>query len=450
MAGYHNLDFLLNEELDQLAEEGRIFDKEKMTNKIAEYSNDRQKLMELYHEMQTFPVDKNFTYFEPSDYETIVKCSSGSTEKTVIPYSDSALFDRIYGAWLGRCIGCALGQPVEGWTKEDVQTYCQKADAWPIRDYIPLHSAAEQEYNLHLVLEGCAKEVMQFMPTDDDIRFTVLGLLLLKEKGADWDSWDLGEHWLSHLPARFVFTAETQAYMNFLSLEENSACNAKPENGDALARSYASFINPYREWIGAQIRIDCYGYAAAGDPHLAAKLAYHDAAFSHVKNGIYSAMFFAAMIAAAFVESSIEKAVDRALAEIPKNTRFYEAMEKAMEVGRTALNDTDLVTKVSNLYPNYNRIHSINNSAFCVAVLLYSHGDFDRAVPLVVSCGLDTDCNGATVGSVLGALRGAEKIPDKWKLPLHDLLYSQIPDYHPIKISEVAKQTVEVFHKIND
>lgn len=28
---------------------------------------------------------------------------------------DDDLYDRIYGAWLGRCAGCLLGKPIEGW-----------------------------------------------------------------------------------------------------------------------------------------------------------------------------------------------------------------------------------------------------------------------------------------------------------------------------------------------
>jgi hypothetical protein len=48
----------------------------------------------------------------------------------------------------------------------------------------------------------------------------------------------------------------------------------------------------------------------------------------------------------------------------------------------------------------------------------------------------------------MGALLGEKAIPDKWKAPLHDTLYSGLADFHPIKISEIARMTKEVYDKI--
>jgi len=62
--------------------------------------------------------------------------------------------------------------------------------------------------------------------------------------------------------------------------------------------------------------------------------------------------------------------------------------------------------------------------------------------------GWDTDCNGATAGSIWGAMHGASAIPEKWTAPLHDTMYSLIPDYHPIAISECARRSLEIAKKI--
>ena len=59
--------------------------------------------------------------------------------------------------------------------------------------------------------------------------------------------------------------------------------------------------NPYRETLGARIRADVFGYAAPGNPEKAASMAYREATLTNAKNGLYGAMFTAAMLACAAV-----------------------------------------------------------------------------------------------------------------------------------------------------
>jgi len=55
--------------------------------------------------------------------------------------------------------------------------------------------------------------------------------------------------------------------------------------------------------------------------------------------------------------------------------------------------------------------------------------------------GWDTDCNGATAGSVMGALLGANGVDAKWSSPLNDTLHSAIDGYQISRISELAART---------
>jgi len=445
MAGYQILSTLLKEELDQLTEEGRLFDREEMASRIREAENDRDKLMRLYTEMCGLPVREDYVYTEPSEYEEILPlCQLGNT---VHPVEEDKLYDKLYGAWLGRCAGCALGQPVELWSREAIRNWCEKADAWPLDHYLPAHSRAEEE-GAKLNNTYSTRDNLQHMPTDDDIRYTIIGLNLMRGQGDSWDSWDVGAAWLYSLPFRQLCTAENQAYLNFINVDENGPWG-KPEHAVELLRrdKVNTYLNPYREWIGAQIRIDAYGYACAGDPHKAARLAHTDAFFSHIKNGVYGAMFFAALIAAAVTETSMDQAIECALREIPHTSRFYEAMIRAIEIADSAADEDELLTRVLEEYKQYNVVHTINNAALCLAAIRFSKENFEKALTLSVIGGMDTDCNGATVGSVMGAFCGASGIPEKWKTPLGDTLYSGLAGSHPIKISELAEQTCEVYRR---
>ena len=82
------------------------------------------------------------------------------------------------------------------------------------------------------------------------------------------------------------------------------------------------------------------------------------------------------------------------------------------------------------------------------AALLYAGDDFEKAITTAVLGGWDTDCNGATVGSIMGAKLGAAALPAKWTAPLHDLLYAEVNGFQPIRISECASRSFNVFRKL--
>jgi ADP-ribosylglycohydrolase len=35
--------------------------------------------------------------------------------------NDDELLERVHGAWLGPCAGCALGKPVENWPRRELR-----------------------------------------------------------------------------------------------------------------------------------------------------------------------------------------------------------------------------------------------------------------------------------------------------------------------------------------
>jgi ADP-ribosylglycohydrolase len=450
MAGWTNKRNLIAEEIKQRGEEG--CDISGFYERHAACSNDDAELDKLYNDLCALEIRPDFPYGEPNGADEIAALRDGF----VFTPTQDIDRDKFHGAWLGRAAGCALGKPLEtghfmggsggrqGW--ENVKLWFTEAGEWPIAFYTPGASPAREKYGLEVGCPASTREKIAFMETDDDIRYTVLGLIALERFGERFGPFDIGNLWFSELPYNFVCTAERQAYLNFAV----SGDIADPAERLRFTREY---LNPYREWIGAQIRVDAYGYAAAGDPARAAAMAFSDASFSHVKNGIYGAMFIAAVIASAFGEAEKNRAgllrcIKAGLSVIPKTSRLYADILRTIEICDET-NDTDrLVEKLWKEFNHYHPVHTNNNAALCAASLLHSDGDYEKAITTSVYGGWDTDCNGATVGSVMGALLGAAALPEKWIKPLNDTLYSAVVNFHPIKISECADRTYNVYKKL--
>ncbi|MEW6745332.1 MAG: ADP-ribosylglycohydrolase family protein [Planctomycetota bacterium] len=49
---------------------------------------------------------------------------------------------------------------------------------------------------------------------------------------------------------------------------------------------------------------------------------------------------------------------------------------------------------------------------------MYGENDFGKSLCTAVNCGDDTDCTGATLGSILGILHGTKGIPPAWSEPI--------------------------------
>jgi ADP-ribosylglycohydrolase len=86
-------------------------------------------------------------------------------------------------------------------------------------------------------------------------------------------------------------------------------------------------------------------------------------------------------------------------------------------------------------------VHSINNAALVAAALAHGDGDFTRSVAAAVAGGWDTDSDGATVGSVAGALLGASGIAEQWTAPLRDRIASSLTGFDGVRISDLAART---------
>ena len=162
-----------------------------------------------------------------------------------------------------------------------------------------------------------------------------------------------------------MFTAERVAYRNLLE-------------GVEPARA-AVVGNPFREWIGAQIRTDAYGWAHPGDRTAAARLALVDARLSHTGAGVDGALWVAAMSAAALV---LDDPVEAAVAGL-EVISGRGAIARAVRFGLT-LADAELDDALDALHAEYGDlhwVHAVNNTALTAYALTapdFTTGDRSR------------------------------------------------------------------------
>ncbi|WP_406153400.1 ADP-ribosylglycohydrolase family protein [Streptomyces anulatus] len=342
--------------------------------------------------------------------------------------------DRLHAAWLGRAAGCLLGKPVEKLPLEGIRALARATGDWPPTTWftargVPAGLLAAHPWNRRSAATSLAENI-DGMPEDDDLNYPLLTLLLLQRHGRCFTTDDLARLWLDELPAGRTFTAERIAYGNLLAGVE------PPET--------ARRRNPFREWIGAQIRADVHGWTHPGDPAGAAAQAHRDAVLTHTGNGVYGAMFTAAALAvAAGGESDVHGCLAAGLRVVPPHSRYARAVRLGIETARTEGEFDAVVDRLHAVYGDtHHWVHVLPNAALLAAALTHADGDFTRSIGLAVSGGWDTDSNGATAGSLAGLLAGGPgALPEHWTAPLKNRLATSVPGFDRAGFDTLAALT---------
>ena len=398
---------------------------------------------ELLDALASLPADPNFAYQQPDDLGAIRALRPRGPRRLAMALGEEEWLDRLHGAWVGRASGCAMGKPVEGMClihqgRLRLKAYLQNRDDWPLSDYISGRPCDRDEHTVDPE-NSATRENLCCMPPDDDIHYTLVGLDVLERCGAGFASHDVADTWNRALPFSAICTAESMAITNYNIRNVRGEANFYP-----CPYWTARHNNPYREWIGAQIRADGWAYAAAGRPELAAEWAWRDAHWTHTANGIYGEMFMAAVIAAAFVVADPVELVEIGLSEIPATCKLAEGIAQAVRWARACESFEGFMEKLEADYGELHPVHTVNNAMICVAALFYGGMDPQRTIATAVMGGLDTDCNGATVGSIVGAVAGASAFPAKLKAPLNDTIRPLMFGFEEVTLTDLARRTLAV------
>ena len=386
----------------------------------------------LFRIIENAPMRADYPYNEPSDLQGIRAQRKTYEFESKMP-DDETLFRKILGAWYGRICGCILGKPAEGTRSRELKKFLEDAGNYPMTRYICRRDIKYKS----TIRTSCLADEMSFAPWDDDTNYVVLAQILIEKYGRDFTPKNVMELWVQSQALPSYYTAEKVALLNFLR-------GYQPPDS-------AMYKNPYREWIGAQIRGDYFGYVNPGEPEKAAEMAWKDASISHIKNGIYGEMFVSAMLACAAVTDNIKDVIYGGLAQIPMKSRLYTSVMRLIDRYDNGISQEEAFADIHREWDDYDGhdwCHTISNALIVVAALLYGAGDFGKSICMAVETGFDTDCNGATVGSVLGMILGEDGISEEWKAPTHGILDTTVAGAEKSEIAVLAKKTMAHIEKL--
>lgn len=378
--------------------------------------------------------EKTITENEPEDIE-VLKSMFGKTSNAR-SISDEEYKNKLKGAMFGRFAGCSLGAPVEFATAEQMELLSSILGS----QFPPVHywKEAPQAYMPRYSV-GYQKEFtlgnISFLSPDDDIIYTLISLLVIEEYGTDFTTEDVANTWIKYIPTDCTYTAERAVINNLgagMKLPEASLYN-----------------NPYTNWIGGYIRCDGYGYVNPLQPELAAEMAYKDVFLTHRKSGLYSAMYFAAVISMAFEERPLKEIFEDALHVVPLQSNFHKTVKWALSVSDQAVDYRSAVELVKEKFKDISPVHSENNACLTIFGALIGEEDFTKGIGHTVAMGFDNDCTAATVGSILGAHLGIDKIDPEWYIHWNNKVKTYIKDHYWMDLEDVLHRFNEIRKKLD-
>lgn len=311
--------------------------------------------------------------------------------------------EQTYAGIVGKLIGVYLGRAVEGWSYEAIHKTFGEIDYY-----------VNDKVNWPLIVP------------DDDISGTFLFYRALEDNGypADITPKAIGDTWLN-----YIVEDKTVLWWGGLgrSTEHTAYLRLKagidaPESGSAKRNSRAM-----AEAIGSEIFIDTWALSNPGNPERAAAMARAAGSVSHDGLAVDAAVLLAAMEAAAFVETDINKLLDLGLS-LARNDELRRVIGDVREQCAKANHWRDVRRwlEENHSYGHYpGCCPMMPNHALLIASFILGGDNVQEGLKIAVSSGWDTDCNAGNLGCLNGirlGLKAFEDGPD-FRGPVADLMY---------------------------
>lgn len=287
-----------------------------------------------------------------------------------IKLNKKELEDKIYACWLGKNIGGTMGAPYEGCI-----------------DMVDI--------------QGYASEKGEPLP-NDDLDLQLVWLRAVQHAG----------------PAALNANILAEYWMTYITPHWNEYGIGKSNIRQGMLAPMCGEVNNdvWKHSNGAWIRSEIWACLAPGFPNIALKYAIMDASIDHGHGeGTYAEIFTASLESMAFVENDIRKLIDMALAYIPKDCQVAQCVRKVIEEYDKGTDYREVRQMLVKMTENLGAFQAPANIGYVVIGLMYGEGDFKKSMIHAINCGDDTDCTGATLGSIMGIIGGTAIIPEDWK-----------------------------------
>ena len=453
MPGYANWKDLFALEYLQLYEEGYAVGPSPEIDYAADYlpenvrgATDRSSLTEADWEdayrclwdLRQRGMRPDFPFVEPNDFESIIADAEPAPAQQ--PLSDAEYGARVKGAWYGRIAGVILGKPFEiRVDRQFIKSYLESVDAYPLDDWAPHESPT-----LGITLRSKPSTLgnVRYAEADDDIHYTILGLMLLEAHGFGFTKLDVANSHLRNIPYHCLWSCTRQSYYHMVNLTDDRPVMEQIDE-------FPTKINPWREGINTAIRADFWGYIAPADPPRAARIAYREVTLNAVKNGVYSSMFVAGALSAALSQNpSVDSILAGGLSVIPKRSRLAHIVHEVREWYEI---DGDWLPVCDRIYDKYGHLpflHALHNMAFVVLSLIHGQLDYSKTITTAVMCGMDTDCTSGTAASIVGAAVGYDGLDQRWITPLNDHVKTVVAGFGHGSISGLVERNVDLWQRL--
>lgn len=281
----------------------------------------------------------------------------------------SALRDRIYACWMGKNIGGTFGGPYEN-----------------MREILDI--------------QGFATKAGEPLP-NDDLDLQLIWLKAVGDRGPKAvNERLLGEYWLSYIGPHW---------------NEYGVGKSNLREGFVPPLSGEINNNQWKHSNGAWIRTEIWACLFPADPETAIRYSYYDACVDHgFGEGTYAAIFVAAMESAAFVIHDVRELLKLGLSKIPADCRTAQCVRTVIEGYDKGEDWKKIRNRLVDDTKDIGWFQAPANIGFVVTGLLYGEGDFKKSMTLATNCGDDTDCTAATIGSLMGIMKGTAGLPEDW------------------------------------